>query len=150
MKIPIMWQVGQLLRQVETALEMVCRYQAELEAYSARRSAAERRADVASVLDALNDYASEFGRSGELPACEDIRVMFGLWRRLDAWQDSLESWNGEDYLALMDEHNTYENPLCYLLQPRLQAEDPIPAVLIPRAQAGEFLAAFAGELTNVF
>jgi len=143
---PVLRQIDYMIQMVEGALEKVCRYQKQLEKYSETTTSNQRRADVEAVLDELNEYASEFAQSGELPPCKDIRVLFGLWCRLDNWHDSLSEQKGDDYLAVLDEHNTYENPLGYLLQPRLQAEGYFPLQVIPKEKAADFLKTFESEL----
>lgn len=143
---PVLRRIDYMIQMVEGALEKVCRYQNKLEEYSERTTSDQRRSDVEAVLDELNEYASEFAKSGELPPCSDVRVLFGLWRRLDTWYDYLSGQKGDDYLAVMDEHNTFENPMCYLLQPRLQAEGYFPLQVIPKEKAAAFLAVFESEL----
>lgn len=146
MRKPIIWQVGSLRLMVEEALQMVYRYEKQLASYSGKTTPAQRRADVASVLDSLNDYAVQFAKSKVLPECDDIRVLFGLWVRLDTWHENLLSLKQDDYLTVMDEHNVYDNPMCYLLQPLLQAEDRVAPTVIPKEHAADFLASFAEGL----
>ncbi|HNQ42795.1 MAG TPA: hypothetical protein PKI59_00090 [Candidatus Cloacimonadota bacterium] len=143
---PVLRRIDYMIQIVAEALEKVYRYQKQLEKYSETTTSDQRRADVEAVLDELNEYASEFARSGELPPCSDIQVLFGLWCRLDNWYDILTGLKEDDYLAVMDEHNTYENPLGYLLQPRLQAEGCFPLQVIPTEKAAEFLKTFESEL----
>lgn len=143
---PVLRRIDYMIQMVEGALEKVFRYQTQLGKYSEKTTSAQRRADVEAVLDELNEYASEFAKSGELPPCSDVRVLFGLWSRLDNWHDTLSAQKGDDYLAVMDEHNTFENPMCYLLQPRLQAGGYFPLQVIPKEKASAFQAAFESEL----
>jgi len=143
---PILWQIGNLIRMTEHALETVYCYQKKLEEYSMRTTSAQRRADVEAVLDELNAYATEFAQSGELKPCNDIRIIFGLWCRLDNWHDFLLGQNTVDYLAVIDEHNTYENPMDYLLQPRLQAEGYLRPVVITKEKAAGFLTTLGAEI----
>lgn len=146
MIIPVIRNILMLVKEVEEALERVYRYQKQLKDYSARTTSTQRRADVEAVLDELNEYAVEFAKSGVLKPCSDIRVIFGLWSRLDTWHDFLRTQKQDDYLILMDEHNTYENGMAYLLQPRLIAEGQILPRVLPKERALDFLDTFANEL----
>ena len=143
---PVLRRIDYMIQMVERALEKVYRYQKQLEKYSERTTSEQRRADVESVLDELNEYASEFATCGELPPYSDIRVLFGLWCRLDNWHNTLSVLKGDDYLAVMDEHNTFENPMCYLLQPRLNAEGYYRPHVIPKEKAAAFREAFESDL----
>ena len=149
MIIPVIRNILMLVKEVEEALERVYRYQKQLEDYSARTTSTQRRADVEAVLDELNEYATEFAKSGKLKPCYDVRIIFGLWCRLDNWHDFLLEQKKEDYLALVDEHNTYENPMCYLLQPRLRAEHQNYPVVIQQEKADGFLATLGAEIEKL-
>lgn len=148
MVIPILYQVRNLRRSLEDALQIVYRYQEQLEQYSLNTTSEQRKADVESVLESLNELADSFAKSKVLPHGVDIRVIFGLWVRLDMWHDALLGYKQDDYLVVVDDRNIFENPMCFLLQPLSPGETLIPHVLIPKEKYADFLADFLAGLSD--
>lgn len=143
---PIIWQISHLRLILEHALKKVYRYQSQLQEYSESTTPMQRRSDVESVRDDLNVFASEFAASGALPSQPDVRVLFGLWSRLDAWHDYLSSQNQEDYMTVMNDHQVFGSPMAFLLQP-IQHTDRLPEHrIIPVTGFADFLAAFASGI----
>jgi len=100
---PIFWRLDSVIDQLNALLKMVFHYQSELQQYSDSSSPQQRRDAAETLQIPINQYCANCADHGSILPPDDIRLLFFLWTRLNAWGEFLSQYPTSHYLFLDDQ-----------------------------------------------
>jgi hypothetical protein len=135
--VPLFRHISMVLPEINFWLQKVYRYHIELNAYSDRTDEATRITDVENSFFEINRYCLECADAQEVLPPKDVRLLYGLWRRLDEWENFLSQQKPDLYLVFPPDETPVESVIHYLLQPRTDPCQSGPVYLLNLQQLQE-------------